>query len=127
MKQVLLIFQKISRIIKLDLEKICLLLSHCPLGLNKYPLCTSKIINFVVFAKIYDLIGQKLHTDVEGFLKLASLINKLNKPLSTSLMEKLSLLGILPDVELDLSEINKNPDLNPFWISGFITGEGSFT
>ena len=42
-------------------------------------------------------------------------------------MEKLSLLGILPDVELDLSEINKNPDLNPFWISGFITGEGSFT
>ena len=127
MKQVLLIFQKISRIIKLDLEKICLLFSHCPLGLNKYPLCTSKIINFVVFAKIYDLIGQKLHTDVEGFLKLASLINKLNKPLSTSLMEKLSLLGILPDVELDLSEINKNPDLNPFWISGFITGEGSFT
>ena len=79
------------------------------------------------FAKIYDLIGQKLHTDVEGFLKLASLINKLNKPLSTSLMEKLSLLGILPDVELDLSEINKNPDLNPFWISGCITGEGSFT
>ena len=127
MKQVLLIFQKISRIIKLDLEKICLLFSHCPLGLNKYPLCTSKIINFVVFAKIYDLIGQKLHTDVEGFLKLASLINKLNKPLSTSLMEKLSLLGILPDVELDLTEIKKNPDLNPFWISGFITGEGSFT
>nr|YP_009059684.1 LAGLIDADG/HNH endonuclease [Parasitella parasitica]AIO05734.1 LAGLIDADG/HNH endonuclease [Parasitella parasitica] len=42
-------------------------------------------------------------------------------------MEKLSLLGILPNVELDLPVINKNPDLNPFWISGFITGEGSFT
>ena len=99
----------------------------------KYPLyCDayagqSKFINFVIFTKIFDLIGKNHHTNVEGFLRLASFINKLNKPLSTSLMEKLSLLGILPDVELDLSEINKNPDLNPFWISGFITGEGSFT
>lgn len=74
----------------------------------------------MIFTKIYDLIGQKLHTNVEGFLELASLVNKLNKPLSTSLMEKLSSLGILPNVELDLPEINKNPDLNPFWISGFI-------
>ena len=81
----------------------------------------------MIFTKIYDLIGQKLHTDVAGFLELASLVNKLNKPLSTSLMEKLSSLWILPNVELDLPEINKNPDLNPFWISGFITGEGSFT
>ena len=109
------------------------------------------MISFVIFTKIYDLIGKKLHTNVEGFLELASLVNKLNKPLSTSLMEKLSLLGILPNVsprvakqpsgshwpraasqpganvELDLPVINKNPDLNPFWISGFITGEGSFT
>jgi len=38
---------------------------------NKYPLCTSKIINFVIFTKVYDLIGQKYHTNVKGFLELA--------------------------------------------------------
>nr|YP_009517188.1 LAGLIDADG homing endonuclease [Blastosporella zonata]AYE93107.1 LAGLIDADG homing endonuclease [Blastosporella zonata] len=94
---------------------------------NKYPLCTSKKINFMVFTKIYELIGHKLHTDVNGFLQLASLINKLNKPLSASLTEELSILGELPDVELESPVINRNPDLKPFWISGFITGEGTFT
>lgn len=94
---------------------------------NKYPLHTSKMISFVYFTKIYDSIGQKLHTNVNGFLQLASLINRLNKSLSASLMENLSKLGVLPNVELESPVINRNPDLNPFWISGFITGEGSFT
>lgn len=79
------------------------------------------------FTKVYDLIGQKLHTNVKGFLQLASLINKLNRPLSASLTKSLSTLGVLPDVELESPGINRNPSLNPFWISGFITGEGSFT
>ncbi len=56
------------------------------------------------------------------------LINKLNKPLSESLLDKLTSLGVIPVVEFEIpsrvSEINK---LNPLWISGFITGEGSFT
>lgn len=94
---------------------------------NKYPLHTSKMISFVYFTKIYDSIGQKLHTNVNGFLQLASLINRLNKSLSASLMENLSKLGVLPNVELESPVINRNPDLNLFWISGFITGEGSFT
>ena len=63
---------------------------------NKYPLHTSKMINFMYFTKVYDLIGQNLHTNVNGFLQLASLINKLNRPLSAPLTESLSKLGVLP-------------------------------
>jgi LAGLIDADG endonuclease len=81
---------------------------------NKYPLCTSKFINFMYFTKVYDLIGQKLHTNVKGLLQLASLINKLNRPLSASLTKSLSTLGVLPDVDLESPGINRNPSLNPF-------------
>ena len=81
---------------------------------NKYPLHTSKMINFMYFTKVYDLIGQKLHTNVNGFLQLASLINKLNRPFSASLTESLSKLGVLPNVELEFPIIHRNPSLNPF-------------
>jgi len=94
---------------------------------NKYPLYTSKMINFAYFCKILDLINSKVHTNINGFLKLVSLINKLNKPISSSILNNLSILGILPNVEFESPILNKNPNLNPFWISGFITGEGSFT
>lgn len=33
----------------------------------------------------------------------------------------------MPNVEFEVPVINKNINLNPNWISGFITGEGSFT
>lgn len=57
-----------------------------------------------------------------------SLINKLNKPISNTLFTKLSQLGIIPNVEFQTSStINNMENLDPFWISGFITGEGSFT
>lgn len=79
------------------------------------------------FSKVYDLRGHKLHTNVKGFLLLASFVNKLNKPLSTSLSERLSVLGVLPAVELEFPVINRNPSLNSFWVSGFVTGEGSLT
>lgn len=40
-------------------------------------------------------------------------------------------MGLLPDVEfktsIDLNIVNKLQTLNPFWISGFAIGEGSFT
>lgn len=105
-------------------EELKVILQH----FNTYPFYTSKSINFSIFCEILNFMDQRLHTNVQGFLKLASLINKLNNPLSESLLAKLLQLGPLPNVELKASnEINKIKTLNPFWISGFITGEGSFT
>ena len=57
---------------------------------NKYPLQTSKTINFAYFCEIIRLMKEKAHTNPQGFLKLASLINRLNKPLSESLLDKLT-------------------------------------
>jgi hypothetical protein len=96
---------------------------------NKYPLQTTKSVNFIYFCEILNLINQKVHTNISGFLKLASLINKLNNPLSDTLPGKLVKLGPLPNVEFEtnLNNINKLKNLNPYWISGFATGEGSFT
>lgn len=93
-----------------------------------YPLQTSKAINFLYFCEILNLLNNKVHTSVSGFLKIASLINKLNNPLSESLLAKLEELGTIPVVEFKTPIIlNEVKTLNPFWISGFATGEGSFT
>lgn len=101
---------------------------------KQYPLHTSKMVNFVYFCKIFELIGSNYNTpprapgrEPAGFLHLASLINKLNKPLSLSLLDQLSKIGVIPNVELESPIIDHNPKLDPFWISGFICGEGSFT
>lgn len=98
---------------------------------NKYPLQTTKALNCTYFCEILNLINKRVHTNISGFLKLASLINRLNKPLSQSLLEKLTQIGPLPNVEfetsLNLSPSNIEQVLNPYWISGFATGEGCFT
>jgi hypothetical protein len=80
---------------------------------NKYPLHTSKKINFSYFCEILDLMACKIHTKVNGFLKLISLINKLNKPINNSVLDKLAYLGVLPVVQIELPILNKNPILNP--------------
>lgn len=100
------------------------------LHFERYPLQTTKVINFVSFCKILELMNNKSHTNVEGFLTLLSLINKLNNPLSESLLENLAPLGEIPNVDLELysaESLNLKDKLNPWWISGFATGEGSFT
>lgn len=94
---------------------------------QKYPLHTSKLTNFAIFVSIYNLINEKAHTKVTGFLKVAALANKLNKPLSDMLLTNLSKLGNLPNVTFENPTLNNNPKLNPGWISGFIAGEGAFT
>lgn len=109
-------------------NSLLVIISH----FNKYPLQTTKVNNFILFCNILNLMGKKYHVDIEGFLNIASLINKLNNPLSPSLLDKLSLLGELPNTEAQVLELaSKNyllsENLDPWWISGFTTGEGSFT
>lgn len=52
-----------------------------------------------------------------------SLINKLNKPISNTLFNKLSQIRIIPNVEFQIPSLVYNMgNLYPIWISGFITG-----
>jgi hypothetical protein len=52
----------------------------------------------------------KSHLNVEGFLEIAFLVNKLNKPLSIDILKGLSELGKLDlsKISLELSILNKN-------------------
>jgi len=52
------------------------------------------------------------HTNIKGFLMLVSLINRLNKPISSSTLDKINYLGVLPNVEFETPIINKNIKLN---------------
>lgn len=81
-----------------------------------YPLQTSKAISFTYFCEILNLMNSNAHTNVNGFLKLVSLINLLNKPIVSSTLDKINYLGILPDVEIEAPVVNQNVKLNPNWI-----------
>jgi hypothetical protein len=102
------------------LEDLLIIKSH----FIKYPLQTSKFNNFYIFYKVIDLMLIKNHLNNKGFLEIASLVNRLNKPLSSSLLNK---IGVLPLTELNLPSINLEPKLDPWWITGFCDGESSFT
>jgi hypothetical protein len=119
---------KIARYRVRSRNSLLVIISH----FNKYPLQTTKVNNFISFCNILNLMNKKSHLDVEGFLNIASLINKLNNPLSPSLLDKLSLLGELPNTDAQALELASkksllSENLDPWWISGFTTGEGSFT
>lgn len=45
------------------------------------------------------------------------------------MLTKLLQLGVIPNMEFETIPVKTNlvQTLNPFWISGFVTGEGSFT
>lgn len=56
-------------------------------------------------------MASKVHSSVGGFLELVSLINQLNRPISALLLEKLSYLGVIPNVKFESPVINDNPNL----------------
>jgi len=90
-------------------NELLLILDH----FKKYPIQTSKAVNFAYFWKIFDLMGSKVHTNVKGFLELVSLNNKLNTPLSSNILDKFSYLGcgVLP---------TQMWSLNPFLIANLV-------
>jgi hypothetical protein len=75
-------------------EELKVIIDH----FKKYPLRTTKAINFACFCEIFKEIGNKTHTNINGcgalFLRLVSLVNTLNKPISDLTLNKLSNLGI---------------------------------
>ena len=62
-----------------------------------------------------------------GFLRAASYINCLNKPIKKAILTKISqIIGpmlVLPPVPI----LTSLSIINPYWIVGFIMGDGSFT
>ena len=88
---------------------------------QKYPLIGAKVSDFLLFKQCYDLIKQKQHLTQEGLEKIIALKGNLNKGLSPVLKEAFP--NIIPVVR-PLYKFNGIPD--PFWISGFVSGDSTF-
>lgn len=106
-------------------EDIAIIIQHFKL----FPLQTSKRNSFYIFSIVFDMFCRKEHLTVEGFMRAVSYINSLNKPLEpetlksvTDFYGKLPLLILPPVVKYCSVDIP-----SPWWIVGFICGDGSFS
>ena len=88
---------------------------------DKYPLISFKLKDYLVFRQIVLLMEKGEHNSLPGLLKIFSLRAILNKGLPDII--KTEYPDIIP---ANVPEVKISPNLNPHWLSGFITAEGSF-
>ena len=88
---------------------------------DKFPLIGAKVSDYLLFKQCYDLIKQKKHLTKEGLEKIVALKCNLNKGLTEVLMES------FPNIVAVARPIyNFNGISDPFWISGFVSGDSTF-
>ena len=88
---------------------------------DAYPLITQKWSDYQIFKQTFELIKRKEHLTKEGLKKVLSLKASFNKGLSDEL--KTVFTDIVPALRPQIS----NPKIqDPYWISGFVDGEGCF-
>jgi len=94
--------------------------------LESYPLFTYKLVHFLTWCKILDLIKNKAHLTQEGLfeiVQLKAIFPKSLNPLLVKSFPKIDQNNLnfkLPEYEPNLSLM----DLH--WLTGFINGDGSF-
>jgi len=99
----------------IDLEKI--IIPH----FKKYPMLTQKQADFELFCLIIDLMIKKEHLTKDGLYKIMAIKASMNKGLSENIKFR------FPEIIPISRPIIKNQILsNPFWLVGFVDGEGCF-
>lgn len=88
---------------------------------DKYPLVTAKKLDYVLFKKSFDIIKLNEHLTEQGISKLIEYKSTLNKGLSEKLKNSFSDINLLERVEFKFNGIP-----SPYWIAGFVSGDGSF-
>lgn len=84
----------------------------------KYPLITTKSYNFHIFYQAYLIIVSKAHLTAKGMEKIITLKNAIN-PKDNNFNNR-----IINGVVILKYEYKEIP--HPMWLSGFISGDGSF-
>jgi LAGLIDADG endonuclease len=86
-----------------------------------YSLRTQKSVDFLLWCKIIDLMQKREHLTLEGLHNILSIKASLNWGLSNQLKKCFPM--ILPIIRPEI-EINNN--IEPYWLAGFVSGDGSF-
>ena len=89
---------------------------------DKYPLITQKLADYILFKEVVYIMNSKKHLKMEGLMEVLSIKAGMNLGLSKSLVES------FPDVSQKARPWIINKDIpDPYWMSGFVSGEGNFS
>ena len=101
-----------------SMQELKVIINH----FEKYPLVSAKYPDYLLFKQCYDLIEQKEHLTEAGFNKILALKYNLNKSLPAELKSAFPDLVPIARPEYKIIEIP-----NPYWISGFVSGDSTFS
>lgn len=111
-----------------SIKEIPFVLNH----FDKYPLVTNKVSDYFLFKECFKIIKEGDHLTEKGLLKIINLKSNLNLGLTENLKYAFPNINFAsPKTEL-IPSLNNRPDYffkgipDPFWVSGFISGDGSF-
>ncbi len=108
-----------------SMEELDIILNH----FNNYPLITKKYIDYEIFKEAINLIKNKEHLTIEGFIKILSLRSSMNLGLPENLKEAFPLFrfSAFPGIKKRKIVPKDLPSLlNPYWVAGFTDAEGCF-
>lgn len=88
---------------------------------TNYPLISLKSVDFLIFKTVFELILKGEHLTLEGISKIVALKANQNKGLSDDIKKAFPDVLAIPAPFYAFTGIP-----NPFWISGFWAGDGSF-
>ena len=89
--------------------------------LDEYPLMTAKVADYALFKKAFNVIKDGEHLNKYGLLEIIGIKSSLNLGLNASLKEAFP--GV---VAVNRPEYTFKGPLNPLWVAGFVSGDGSF-
>ena len=89
--------------------------------LDRYPLCSQKAADYILFKKVLAILKTKSHLSIEGLYEVINLKASINLGLSSDLKSEFPLYIPCPRPVIQTQQI---PNSN--WISGFVSGEGNF-
>lgn len=102
-------------------KDLSILINH----LKIYPLLTQKGGDFLLFIKVVELLKNKAHLNLEGLHKIVNIKASINLGISsTKQKELINEFKIITPVARPIIFTENIPD--PYWISGFTSGEGNF-
>jgi hypothetical protein len=100
-----------------SIKDIQIIINH----FDKYPLVTAKHSDYLIFKQCFEIIKSGEHLTEKGLIKILELKSCLNLGLSIKLKEA------FPNIKpINRPEYTFKGIPNPWWVSGFVNGDGSF-